>query len=258
MQADRVSIDHDPRSLQMEIIRNAAHHLRRYAVALAMACAATTAPLQAADDPVVPMHAVVDVELDAAGRVLAVEPADPVAREIAGFLREQVLRWQFEPATLRGEPVPTRTSVTVRLEATGARSGRQVEVRIIDAATGPRYKMNRAPRYPLAAIDRKDSGEVLLRVDFDRDGRVTDIAVERRVGREYFEHAALAAVREWTFEPERAGDVGIPARVLVPIRFCIQGKPCKSLPEKAEGVDPSGPQLVGEPAARIVRRGAAG
>lgn len=212
---------------------------------------------RAADDPAVPMHAVVDVELDASGAILSIEPADEVAREIAGFLREQVSRWQFEPATLRGQAVATRTSVTIRLEATGARSGRQVEVRVVDAATGPRYKVNRAPTYPMAALERKDSGEVLLRVDFDREGRVTDAAVERSVGRKYFEAAALRAVREWTFLPERAGDVGIPATVLVPIRFCIHGRPCQSLPE-APGGDAKGPRLVGEPAARIRSRGAAG
>lgn len=226
------------------------------ALMLFTACAVSGAA-RAADDPAVPMYAVVDVELDAAGGIVSIEPADAVAREIAGFLREQVSRWQFEPATLRGQPVATRTAVTIRLEATGARSGRQVEVRIVDAATGPRYKANGAPTYPMAALQRKDSGEVLLRVDFDRDGRVTNAAVERSVGRKYFEAAALRAVRDWTFEPERAGDVGIAATVLVPIRFCIQGRPCQSLPQ-ASGGDAEGPRLVGEPAARIRSRGEAG
>ncbi len=242
----------------MQTIRNAARRLRPCVLALALACAAIGAPLHADDGGVVPMYAVVDVELDASGKLLSVEPADAVAREIAGFLREQVSRWQFEPATVRGQPVATRTSVTIRLEATGAKSGRQVEVRIVDAGTGPRYKVNRAPHYPLAAIDRKDSGEVLLRVDFDSDGRVTDAAVERSVGRKYFERAALDAVRGWTFQPERAGDVGIPARVLVPIRFCIEGRACRSLPAATTGGDANGPRLVGEPAARIRSRGEAG
>lgn len=241
----------------MATIRNPLPRLRAAALALALACVAGGAPLHAADEPAVPMFAVVDVELDASGAILAVEPADDVAREIADFLRAQVSHWQFEPATLRGQPVATRTSVTIRLEATGARSGRQVEMRVVDAATGPRYKVNRAPRYPLAALDRKDSGEVLLRVDFDRDGRVTEVAVERSAARKYFERAALDAVREWTFQPERAGDVGIPARVLVPIRFCIDGRACRALPETPGG-DANGPRLVGEPAARIRSRGEAG
>lgn len=231
-------------------------HLRLIPYAFAALCAAATAA--AADEPTVPMHAVVDVDLDASGRVLAIEPADDVAREIAGFLRAQVSTWEFEPATLRGQPVPTRTSVTIRLEATGARTGRQVEVRIVDAATGPRYKANPAPRYPLAAIERRDTGEVLLRVDFDRDGRVTEAVVERSVGRKYFESAALNAVREWTFQPERVGDIGVAARVLVPIRFCIQQRPCQSLPEATPGDDANGPRLVGDPAARIRSRGPAG
>jgi protein TonB len=230
--------------------------LGRYAFALACAFAAA-APLHAADDPAVPIFAVVDVELDAAGGILAIEPADDVAREIAGFLREQVARWRFEPATVRGQPVATRTAVTIRLEATGAQSGRQVEMRIVDAGTGPRYRTNPAPRYPVAALERKDSGEVLLRVDFDRDGRVTDIAVERSAARKYFENAALAAVRDWTFQPERAGDIGLPARVLVPVRFCIRGKPCRSLPDRS-GDAAQGPRLVGEPAARILSRDDAG
>lgn len=225
---------------------------------LAFAALFAAGPALAADEPAESIFAVVDVDLDASGKVLAVEPADEVAKEIAAFLRAQVSTWEFEPATLRGEPAPTRTSVTVRLETTGARSGRQVEARVVDAATGPRYLTSPAPHYPVAAINRKDTGAVLLRVDFDRDGRVTEATVERSVGRKSFERAALAAVRKWTFRPERVGEVGIPARVLVPIQFCIQAQPCQSLPEAAPGDDANGPRLVGDPAARIRSRGPAG
>lgn len=224
----------------------------------AFAALLAAAPAAAADQRAEPISAVVDVDLDASGKVVAIEPADAVASEMADFLRAQVSTWEFEPATLGGQPVPTRTSVGIRLEPTGERTGRQVEVRIVDAATGPRFQTNPAPRYPQAAFERRDTGAVLLRVDFDRDGRVTDAAVERSVGRKSFETAALNAVRKWTFRPERVGDIGVAARVLVPIRFCISGRPCQSLPEATPADATDGPRLVGDPVARIRSRGPAG
>lgn len=242
-------------------MRNASRFPIRFQLRLlpfAFAALFAAAPAAAADEPAEPIFAVVDVDLDAGGKVVAIEPADALASEMAEFLRAQVSTWEFEPATLRGQPVPTRTSVMVRLEPTGERTGRQVEVRIVDAATGPRYRTNPAPRYPQAAFERRDTGAVLLRVDFDRDGRVTDAAVERSVGRKSFETAALNAVRKWTFQPERVGDIGVAARVLVPIRFCIQMRPCQALPEPTPGDDANGPRLVGDPVARIRSRGPAG
>jgi TonB family protein len=216
------------------------------------------APALAAEPSAVPIHAVVDVELDAKGNILSIEPADDVAREIADFLRGEISAWEFLPATRDGRPVPTRTSVGVRLEATGERNGKTIEVRIVDAGTGPRYAQAKMPRFPMVALDRRETGEVLLRVDFDTNGRVVDVAIEKRVGRPYFDRVAMDAVREWTFQPERVGDVGLAATVFVPIRFCIPGRACKMLPAQPKGPQGDGPRLVGEPAAKIVRRGAPG
>lgn len=219
----------------------------------------TLAPVsQAHDDEASLFHTVMDVAIDADGRVLSIEPVDNISREIADFLREQVDKWQFLPGALNGRPAPTRTAVVFRLEATGGKAGRQFEVRIVDAFTGPRYAIAKAPHYPPVALDRRETGEVLLRVDFDEDGRVLNVAVEKRVGRPYFDRAARDAVLKWTFQPERVGDIGIPATVFVPVRFCIQGLRCKSLPVEQSAPTGDGPRLVGEPAAKIIRRGAPG
>jgi len=239
----------------MEIIKTRSHVLALLAVLLALPM---VAPAHASDSPGPQFHAVMDVDLDANGRVLAVEPADDAAREIADFLRNQIDSWEFVPATLNGRPAATRTSVSFRLQATGAKAGRTIEVRVIDAGTGPRYAKAKLPRFPQVAIDRRETGEVLLRVAFDTEGRVVDVAVVKRVGRPYFDRVAVDAVRQWTFQPERVGNVGIAATVFVPVRFCIQGRACQMLPDQPEGPQGSGPRLVGEPAAKIVRRGAPG
>ena len=78
------------------------------------------------------------------------------------------------------------------------------------------------PVYPLAARARGVQGRVMLRAVVGRDGHVEEgITVVKSVA--MFDTAAVAALRQWRFEPGRDRD-GKAVRVLidVPIRFQLR------------------------------------
>lgn len=76
-----------------------------------------------------------------------------------------------------------------------------------------------APRYPTAALRRGESGEVLLRIDVDAEGRVADVGVVHGSGSRALDRAAISAVRGWRFLPGQRDGRPVPGVVNVPITF---------------------------------------
>jgi TonB family protein len=74
---------------------------------------------------------------------------------------------------------------------------------------------NAPPDYPAAARRRGCCGTVLLRVDVDRAGLVTEVVVQQSCGHAVLDDAALRAVRHWRFQ-------GGPGRVVVPVEFVLR------------------------------------
>jgi protein TonB len=78
------------------------------------------------------------------------------------------------------------------------------------------------PVYPLAARSRGVQGSVVLQAVIGRDGHIEEgITVLKSAA--MFDAAAVAALRQWRFQPGRDRD-GKPVRVLieVPIRFQLR------------------------------------
>jgi TonB family protein len=212
----------------------------------------------AADPPgEVRIHAHLALELDAAGRIVALEPIGKAAEGLKEFLLGEVSTWTFEPGRVDGQPAPTRTTVVVTLAARKAGDD-QFAFRIVDAATGPGIAEAAPPRYPTESIRAREAGEVLLRVEVDAAGRATSVAVDRSIAAKRLEAAAVKAARAWTFVPERVGGHAIASTVLLPIRFCLQGYACPRLPPEQGVGDGDHPRLVGTPTVRILARNGAG
>lgn len=76
-----------------------------------------------------------------------------------------------------------------------------------------------APRYPATALRRGESGEVLLRIDVDAEGRVADVNIVHGSGSRALDRAAISAVRGWRFLPGQRDGRPVPAVVNVPITF---------------------------------------
>lgn len=203
------------------------------------------------------VHAHLALELDAAGRIVALAPIGKTAEGLKEFLLGEVSAWTFEPGRVDGQPAPTRTTVVVTLAARKAGDD-QLAFRIVDAATGPGVAEAAPPRYPAESLRAREAGEVLLRVDVDAAGRATSVAVDRSNAAKRLQAAAVKAARAWTFVPERVGGHAIASTVLLPVRFCVRGYACPRLPPEQGVGDGDHPRLVGAPTVRILSRNGAG
>jgi protein TonB len=74
------------------------------------------------------------------------------------------------------------------------------------------------PAYPSVALKARIGGLVILRVLVSETGQPLEIEVVRP-GNAGLTEAAISAVRRWTFNPARKGDVPVRAWTTVPIPF---------------------------------------
>jgi protein TonB len=86
----------------------------------------------------------------------------------------------------------------------------------------PDYKRNPEPSYPREARRRRQQGTVLLSVRVSAAGRADSIAVAASSGFGALDAAAVAAVREWEFEPGRLDGEPVASQVEIPIRFELE------------------------------------
>ncbi len=86
----------------------------------------------------------------------------------------------------------------------------------------PQYAENPRPIYPPEARRKGYEGEVILRVEVLKDGRVGGIEVKRSSGYEILDRSALKAVKLWRFVPAKKGEKAISQWVNIPIKFQLQ------------------------------------
>jgi len=82
-----------------------------------------------------------------------------------------------------------------------------------------KYLKNPEPLYPAAARRRRQEGQVLLAVRVEASGRPASVTVKQTSGVPSLDAAAVAAVREWQFEPARIGSVAVESEIEVPVQF---------------------------------------
>lgn len=77
------------------------------------------------------------------------------------------------------------------------------------------------PEYPLQAYRDREEGTVLVGVHVDEAGKAAAVHVVKRSGSRELDEAAVAAVRQWTFEPAIRGGRAVASDVEVPVTFRI-------------------------------------
>jgi protein TonB len=75
------------------------------------------------------------------------------------------------------------------------------------------------PDYPPRAVELDLNGTVLIRALLDPAGDPREVRVHRSSGHAVLDHAAVAAVSRWAFEPASRDGQRIPAWVEVPVHF---------------------------------------
>jgi protein TonB len=85
------------------------------------------------------------------------------------------------------------------------------------------YLDNPAPAYPGASRRMREEGRVMLRVLVNVKGSADEVQLRTSSGHPRLDEAALDTVRRWKFVPAKRGAELVPAWVLIPISFRLEG-----------------------------------
>lgn len=97
------------------------------------------------------------------------------------------------------------------------------------------YRTLSPPKYPSEAIQQRQEGEALLKVQVLPDGSAGDLRIERSSGSDFLDSAALEAVAKWTFHAAKRDGRAVGSSIVVPVRFSLDehaentGEPSASL-----------------------------
>jgi protein TonB len=152
--------------------------------------------------------------------VPALQPPAPVSAALPAPTRAAVRK--PAPPALPSEPAPAPAAAPPALAADATSQLAvlaPVPVARQSIAARPRYKRNPEPDYPALARRRRQQGIVLLAVQVDAAGRPEQVEVQVSSGFASLDDAAVAAVKDWEFEPGRLDGQPVASRVEVPIQF---------------------------------------
>jgi len=134
------------------------------------------------------------------------------ARQLALETKDAADRASVEAVAARDKA--DKTTVLRRASAPKRKS----ENREADAEVQPAVKIKgEAPAYPSIARSAGVEGTVTIAAAVDANGNVTGTSVLRSVP--LLNQAALDAVKEWQFEPQRVGGKAVPTMVTVNVNF---------------------------------------
>ncbi len=85
------------------------------------------------------------------------------------------------------------------------------------------YLDNPPPAYPRISRRLGEQGKVLLRAMINTGGTVAQLTVQKTSGFSRLDQAALETVKNWRFVPARRGGQVVPAWVVVPVSFSLEG-----------------------------------
>ena len=85
------------------------------------------------------------------------------------------------------------------------------------------YLDNPAPYYPALSRRAGEQGRVVLRVLVNPAGGADEVEVRTSSGHPRLDQSARDTVRRWRFIPAKRGDESVPAWVLIPISFRLEG-----------------------------------
>ena len=136
---------------------------------------------------------------------------------------EAIQQWRYKPATKDGRPVETSLSIAVSFPPAGgvAAPSQREEIGEIYDVTGdvtpPKLVTRVTPEYPKEAHRAKVGGRVILNAIIGVDGNIESVAVKRSAP--MFDEPAVAAVKQWKYEPATKGGRPVRVRFLIVVDF---------------------------------------
>lgn len=172
----------------------------------------------------------VRIDVDASGRVTAVEPTTPLPQPVVDALRGQAAGWTFEAPTRDGRPVAGTTYARMSVCAAPSPETGGLALAIGDVQNGPGMdaRMLRPSFFPPLTRAMVDLG----RFDVDAvyevgvDGRASVVSVEMTPSRPAIRRQLEGAFGKWLapmrFEPERLDGEAVVTRMRLPVTFTFE------------------------------------
>jgi TonB family protein len=201
-------------------------------VSLSILALAFAGAIQAAEKPAEPIKLELswNLSLDAQGHVtqlMAVpnKRADRVP-QVRERLEQEIRSWPFVSGTVDGHPAPTETSLSILISLL---PNDENSYRIVfdDARTGGRVAKFTFPHYPASAVRERKTGMVVLRVDYDANGKAVSAAPDPSSPQnaKALVQASVEAAKLWTFQPERVDGHGVPGTQVLPVCYALLDMP---------------------------------
>lgn len=171
-----------------------------------------TPPSKVLEDP--PLTMIVPVKIDPLPPVVPLTPPRPVTP----IVRQQPTPPQADPVDNTVSPIDNYVAPVADDAVIDT-----FEINPPPAFVQISADVAPAPPYPLQALRRGLTGEVVLRVRVDVQGRPVSAVVETSSGSKLLDNAALKFVlARWHFIPATQNGAPIEAQALVPINFVIE------------------------------------
>jgi TonB family protein len=188
-----------------------------------------------------------EVMVDAEGQLQSIGelnvPLDPQMREV---VLAEMRAVRLEPGRVDGKPAAVETHLTLTLSLENAAAPGAFKMAVVDVDSGPGTSAMRPPRYPKSLLKQGRSALVMMRVQYDANGKVLNAEiVSSSVPKHYIEREVMQVAMAWTFDPERIGGHGLAAYALVPVRFSLDAPSGETFVVKLQ----SGSQLLFHPEA---------
>lgn len=167
---------------------------------------------------------ILDATIDAQGNVTHVA-VDPRGTTAPATLQDAAMRaakgWRYAPGHKDGKAVGgvLRIPVNFSLTGVGPDADRSSSLPSVDV----QYKNRNPPAYPADALKRREQGNVVLDISVDATGKVTGVQVDKH-GTDApaeLQTAAIAAARQWKFNPGRRNGKPAAGMVQVPVNFSL-------------------------------------
>lgn len=157
--------------------------------------------------------------------VTAPEPVTPPTREPRPA--RTAARTESNPTPTPNRPPTAATRPSAPQDSAERNIADSARTASTSAPAGPevvpaRVLDNPRPAYPRQARRRGLEGQVVLEVQVLPDGHPGQIEVVAGSGHSILDRAALAALRDWRFEPAREGGRAVSATLRVPVHFQLR------------------------------------
>ncbi len=204
-----------------------------------------------------------NLSLDAQGNITRLDALQSLKADQAPKVRERlnlaIHSWKFSSGAINGIAAPADTVLSVDV-ALIPQGGTSYRIRVEDARTGAHISKAVAPHYPHDAVLDHITGLVVMHVSYDADGNVVSAVLEPGAPRvsASLVRAAAAAIKQWTFQPERVDGHGVAGTSIVPTCFFLSDAgwppPAMNCQWTAPGhtAISEGQSLALEPAARLL------